>query len=171
MRGYTKESKHARLQQEDRNALYVNFERDVFHLSYGKDIDLVSLSRGYYLLRYWPEPSGFVFEECDFARIQKLSYWVAPKKFYEPSLWWCFTPGTALKGLKTVYFELLEEKNSNRAGGQRGSLEDELLRKEEGVEFARRLSSMRALWSRISGLEENTNPDLHFRGTAWPKWC
>jgi hypothetical protein len=102
MWGYTKESKHAPLQQEDRNALWVNFERDVFHLSYGKDVDLVSLSHGFYR-RYWPGPSDFVFEECDLARIQKLSYWVVPKKFREPSLWWVLTPGTALKGLKTVY--------------------------------------------------------------------
>jgi hypothetical protein len=169
MWGYTKESKHAPLQQEDRNALWVNFERDVFHLSYGKDVDLVSLSHGFYR-RYWPGPSDFVFEECDLARIQKLSYWVVPKKFREPSLWWVFTPGTALKGLKTVYFELLEEKNSNRAGERRESMEDELLRKDEGMEFARRLSLVRAVWSRISGLEKNTNPDLRFRWTAWPKW-
>lgn len=157
------------MQQEDRNALWVNFERDVFHLSYGKDVDLVSLSHGFYR-RYWPGPSDFVFEECDLARIQKLSYWVVPKKFREPSLWWVFTPGTALKGLKTVYFELLEEKNSNRAGERRESMEDELLRKDEGMEFARRLSLVRAVWSRISGLEKNTNPDLRFRWTAWPKW-
>jgi hypothetical protein len=49
-------------------------------------------------------------------------------------------------------------------------MEDELLRKDEGMEFARRLSLVRAVWSRISGLEKNTNPDLRFRWTAWPKW-
>jgi hypothetical protein len=132
MFGYTKDSKHDRIQQEERNAHWVNFELDSFLLSYGTRDGMVDG------IAPWPDSVDFVFNADDLARIQILHYMVATRACPYSSLAWCFRENTALKGLKKVSFQFLEGYKYGLVDPRGGFLND-LWRKEEAAQYCRRL--------------------------------
>jgi 2EXR family len=129
--GSTNESIHTFLAHEDRNAHWVNFDRDVFLLSYGTDDGNVA-SLGYRTV--WPIDSDFCFEDSDLARIQHLYFKVVPGPLIYKSLDWCLKPGTMLKNLKEIRFEFYEGGTAT-FGKARGTFKHALWKKTEAEKY------------------------------------
>jgi len=93
MRGYKKESEHTRLLSEERNGHWVNFEVDIFCMSY-------RTNDGRCEGRFAVVSLDFAFELCDLGRIQRSSYSTEAEWLCQHSINWCFAKSTILKALK-----------------------------------------------------------------------
>jgi hypothetical protein len=146
MFGYTKVSKHDRIQREERNVHWVNFELDSFSLSYGTRDGMVDR------IAPWPDSVDFVFKADDLARIQILHYMVATRPCSYSNLDWCLRENTALKGLKKVRFQFLEGYKYGLLK-PRGSFLNDLGRKEEAAQYYRRLRARIEAWGSKDSLQ------------------